>query len=80
MLTLINDEIVRLLTLSKCNGEWEWFKKLNLNCINQNYLKLLENIQITYGTGNFHLQKMELINLKSTRRNNNDVTSSVNIL
>lgn len=80
MLTLINDEIVRLLTLSICNGEWEWFKKLNLNCINQNYLKLLENIQITYGTGNFHLQKMELINLKSTRRNNNDVTSSVNIL
>ena len=80
MLTLINDEIVRLLTLSICNGEWEWFKKLNLNFINQNYLKLLENIQITYGTGNFHLQKMELINLKSTRRNNNDVTSSVNIL
>ena len=80
MLTLINDEIVRLLTLSICNGEWEWFKKLNLNCINQNYLKLLENIQITYGTGNFHLQKMELINLKSTQGNNNDVTSSVNIL
>ena len=80
MLTLINDEIVRLLSLRICNGEWEWFKKLNLNCINQNYLKLLENIQITYGTGNFHLQKMELINLKSTRRNNNDATSSVNIL
>lgn len=80
MLTLINDEIVRLLSLRICNGEWEWFKKFNLNCINQNYLKLLENIQITYGTGNFHLQKMELINLKSTRRNNNDVTSSVNIL